>query len=173
MLDLTTTQASRSLVAIKVMSVYLGVLVASMFFLPMTMDYDYSGYHLDYYWSYYSGMDIGISTLATIVDYIPNLIGLVLIVAAIIKAALLRRAGNDKSIWHSNVVLGAIFYAVAKTAFASASTMSYYITEVLTIGTSYIMTFSLYFLWFSQDDMILTIIALYMAILAWKNYRYS
>jgi hypothetical protein len=50
--------------------------------------------------------------------------------------------------------------------------MSYFIDQALTLDAEYIISRSLNLLLFSQDELIICIIALYMAILAWKNYRY-
>jgi hypothetical protein len=185
MLDLETTQDSRSLVAIKVMSVFLGVLVASLFLLPMGFAYNYhdSSYSLVWRWSYlteegsfyledYFNGNLGFAVLATIIEFIPDIVSLVLVIFAIVKMARLRKAGLSKSIWHSGVVLGAVFYSLAKAAYSCATISSNFISYAIADGIEYTIQSSLNILLYSQDEIILCILALYMAILAWKNYRY-
>ncbi len=183
MLDLTTAQDSRGLVAIKVMSVYLGVLIASMFLLPNGIDPYPSEGLLTWRWSYLTSEDsfllevyfdgnIGFAAIATIIEFIPDIVGVVLLVVAITKMAILKKKAIPKSIWHSGIVLGAIFYNLAKVALSSALLSSNFLSYALSIGWEYAMSQTIYLLLFSQDELILCILALYMALFALKNYRY-
>jgi hypothetical protein len=182
MLDLSTTQDSRGLVAIKILSVYLGLLIASMFFLPVEYNtypdpvilwrWSFLTNENSIYFMHFFDNNIGLATLATIINYIPDLISVVLSIAAICIIARRRKAGVPQSIWKSNVVLGALCYNVAITAWRASSAMNGFLTQAITSNVEYLLQGGLYFLWFSEDEIILCILALYLVVYAWKNYRY-
>ncbi len=186
MIDLTTTQASRGLVGIKVLSVYLGLLVTSMFLLPNGYNYDtYThSYTLTWHWSfltqensfyleYYFNGNLGLAMFATVLLYMPDLISVVLTAAAIAKMAVLKKGGMAESIWNSNTVLAAQFFNLARTALALYSSLGGYFIQIIVYDPTELVRFSLNILLYFQDEIILTIISGYIVIHGWVNYRHK
>ncbi len=186
MIDLTTTQASRGLVGIKVLSVYLGLLVTSMFLLPSGYSYDVytDSYTLTWHWSYltqensfylehYFNGNLGLAMFATVLLYIPSLISIVLTTAAIAKMAALKKGGMAESIWNSNTVLAAQFFNLARTAWALYSSLGGFFIYIIVYGPTALVGYSLIILLYFQDEIILTIISGYIVIHGWVNYRHK